>query len=41
MKNDADVIIAKNRHGPTDKVTLFFEPEFARFRMRSTREDLT
>lgn len=40
VRNDAEVIVAKNRHGPTDKVTLFFEPEFSRFRMRSYREDM-
>lgn len=40
VKNEAEVIVAKNRHGPTDKVTLFFEPEFSRFHMRSHREDM-
>ncbi len=29
--NRADVLIAKNRHGPTGDVPLFFEGEFTRF----------
>jgi replicative DNA helicase len=40
VKNEAELIVAKNRHGPTDKINLFFEPEFARFRMRSYREEV-
>jgi replicative DNA helicase len=29
--NRADLIIAKQRHGPTGTVPLFFEAEFTRF----------
>jgi len=29
--NKADLIIAKQRHGPTGTVPLFFEAEFTRF----------
>jgi replicative DNA helicase len=30
-RNQADLIIAKQRHGPTDTIQLFFEAEFTRF----------
>jgi replicative DNA helicase len=29
--NKAELIIAKQRHGPTGKIDLFFEAEFTRF----------
>jgi replicative DNA helicase len=31
VHNQADLIIAKQRHGPTGTVPLFFEAEFTRF----------
>ena len=32
VHNIAEVIIAKQRHGPTDRVKLFFDGAFTRFR---------
>ena len=37
--NKAEVIIAKQRHGPVGKVNLFFEGEFTRFGDLDTRAD--
>ena len=31
VHNKADLILAKQRHGPTGSIGLFFEPEFTRF----------
>ena len=31
VHNKADLIIAKQRHGPTGTIQLFFEAEFTRF----------
>ncbi len=31
VHNKADLIVAKQRHGPTGSIGLFFEPEFTRF----------
>ena len=31
MHNRAEVLIEKNRHGPTGKIDLLFEGEFTRF----------
>ena len=31
VHNKADLIIAKQRHGPTGTIPLFFEAEFTRF----------
>ena len=31
VHNQADLIIAKQRHGPTGTIPLFFEAEFTRF----------
>jgi replicative DNA helicase len=36
----ADVIIGKQRHGPTGTVTLQFTPEFTRFSNLATAERL-
>ncbi len=32
MKNIAEIIISKHRHGPTGSVELYFEKELTRFR---------
>jgi replicative DNA helicase len=37
-KNLTDVIIGKQRNGPTDKVQLVFKPEYTRFEDRSSRD---
>jgi replicative DNA helicase len=40
-KNIADVIVAKHRNGPTDKVPLFFDRALTRFAdLELTREPL-
>ena len=43
VHNQADLIIAKQRHGPTGTIQLFFEAEFTRFadldRMHSEHVD--
>lgn len=31
VHNQAEVLIAKQRHGPTGSIPLFFEAEFTRF----------
>ena len=31
VHNIAELIIAKQRHGPTGRIKLFFEAEFTRF----------
>ena len=36
----ADIIIGKQRHGPTGTVTLQFTPEFTRFGNLATEERL-
>ena len=38
-KNLTELIIAKNRNGPTETVELFFHKNFTRFREVSTRSD--
>jgi replicative DNA helicase len=37
--NKAELIIAKQRHGPTGTIRLFFEPEFIRFGDLETQHD--
>lgn len=32
LKNVAEVIVAKHRHGPTGSVSLFFDKDISRFR---------
>ena len=39
-KNLTELIIAKNRNGPTETVELFFHKNFTRFREVSTRSDM-
>jgi replicative DNA helicase len=39
VKNKAEVLVAKQRHGPTGNVTLFFEGAFTRFGDLDTRHD--
>jgi len=39
VKNKAEVLIAKQRHGPTGSVNLFFEGAFTRFGDLDTRHD--
>ena len=34
---DAEVIIAKHRNGPTGKVILGFQPSYARYRLLTNR----
>jgi replicative DNA helicase len=38
--NKAEVIVAKQRHGPIGKVELFFEGEFTRFGDLETHSDV-
>lgn len=35
VRNGADLIVAKNRHGKTDRIKLHFAPEFGRFGNRA------
>ncbi|MFM7303287.1 MAG: DnaB-like helicase C-terminal domain-containing protein, partial [Alphaproteobacteria bacterium] len=37
--NKAELIIAKQRHGPTGTIKLFFEAEFTRFGDLDTQHD--
>ena len=37
--NKAELIIAKQRHGPTGTIKLFFEAEFTRFGDLDTHHD--
>jgi replicative DNA helicase len=37
--NKAELILAKQRHGPTGKIELFFEGEFTRFADLDTVHD--
>jgi replicative DNA helicase len=39
VHNKAELILAKQRHGPTGKIDLFFEGEFTRFADLETRYD--
>jgi replicative DNA helicase len=39
VKNKAEVLVAKQRHGPTGSVNLFFEGAFTRFGDLDTRHD--
>ena len=32
VHNISEIIIAKQRHGPTDKIKLYFDGEYTRFR---------
>ena len=35
---DAEIIVGKNRHGPTGTVTLSFDGRFTRFRNRASED---
>src|SRR5262249_54172060 len=39
LYNTAEIIIAKHRHGPTDTVELFFDPELTRFASMERRHN--
>ena len=41
LRTRAEIIIAKNRHGPTTTVELVFEPDLTRFSCRERRYDST
>jgi len=41
LRNRAEIIIAKHRHGPTATVELIFEPDLTRFSCRERRYDPT
>jgi replicative DNA helicase len=39
VHNRAELILAKQRHGPTGKIDLFFEAEFTRFADLDTQHE--
>jgi replicative DNA helicase len=39
-KNLTDVIVGKQRNGPTDKIQVVFKPEYTRFEDRSSRDSI-